>query len=86
MNDTETKKAIVVLNNIMKIELASVMRYTQYSIMVYGYNKIPIVIWMKSNIQEGLIHAHKAGKLVTLLGGHPSLKTGALLETALGAY
>jgi bacterioferritin len=49
--------------------------------MVYGYNRIPIVSWLKDNAQEGLDHAHKAGELVTLLGGHPSLKIGALLET-----
>ena len=36
---------------------------------------------MKSNADESLAHAHKAGELVTLLGGHPSLKIGPLLET-----
>jgi bacterioferritin len=49
--------------------------------MIYGYTRIPIVDWMKSNAQEGLTHAHRAGELVTLLGGHPSLKIGSLLET-----
>ncbi|MCK5499196.1 MAG: bacterioferritin, partial [Gammaproteobacteria bacterium] len=81
MNETDTKNAIDVLNKIMEIELAGVVRYTHYSLMVYGYNRIPIVSWMKSNAQEGLTHAHKAGEMVTLLGGHPSLKIGALLET-----
>ena len=81
MNDKDTKNAIDVLNKIMEIELAGVVRYTHYSLMVYGYNRIPIVSWMKSNAQEGLNHAHKAGEMVTLLGGHPSLKIGALLET-----
>lgn len=81
MDDTDTRKAIDVLNKIMETELAGVVRYTHYSLMVYGYNRIPIVDWMKSNAQEGLMHAHKAGELVTLLGGHPSLKIGALLET-----
>jgi len=81
MNDTDTGKAIDVLNKIMETELAGVVRYTHYSLMVYGYNRIPIVDWMKSNAQEGLMHAHKAGELVTLLGGHPSLKIGSLLET-----
>jgi len=37
---------------------------------------------LKGNADESLIHAHKAGELVTLLGGHLSLKIGALLETA----
>ncbi len=81
MNDTDTRKAIDVLNKIMETELAGVVRYTHYSLMVYGYNRIPIVDWMKGNAQEGLMHAHKAGELVTLLGGHPSLKIGSLLET-----
>ncbi len=65
----------------MEIELAGVVRYTHYSLMIYGYNRIPIVDWMKGNAQEGLVHAHKAGEFVTLLGGHPSLKIGDLLET-----
>ena len=40
-----------------------------------------IVSWLKGNAQESLLHAQKAGELVTLLGGHPSLKIGSLLET-----
>lgn len=81
MNKKDTKKAIDVLNKIMEVELAGVVRYTHYSLMVYGYNRIPIVSWMKSNAQESLTHAQMAGEMVTLLGGHPSLKIGALLET-----
>lgn len=75
------KRAITALNSIMEAELAGVVRYTHYSLMVFGYNRIPIVSWLKSNAEEGLLHAQKAGELVTLLGGHPSLKIGALLET-----
>jgi bacterioferritin len=81
MKDGKNKKAIDALNRIMELELAGVVRYTHYSLMVYGYNRIPIVSWLKDNAQEGLGHAHKAGELVTLLGGHPSLKIGSLLET-----
>lgn len=69
------------LNQIMELELAGVVRYTHYSLMIYGYNRIPIVSWMKSNATESLAHAHRAGEMVTLLGGHPSLKIGDLLET-----
>jgi bacterioferritin len=82
MNDQQKQQAVEILNRIMELELAGVVRYTHYSLMVYGYNRIPIVSWLKSNAQEGLVHAHKAGELVTLLGGHPSLKIGPLLETA----
>jgi bacterioferritin len=58
-----------------------VVRYTHYALMVYGYNRIPIVDWMKKNAEESLMHAGRAGELVTLLGGHPSLAIGPLLET-----
>lgn len=65
----------------MELELAGVVRYTHYSLMVFGYNRIPIVSWLKGNADESLAHAHKAGEFVTMHGGHPSLKIGPLLET-----
>lgn len=68
-------------NKIMELELAGVVKYTHYSLMIFGYNRIPIVSWLKGNASESLDHAYKAGELVTLLGGHPSLKIGTLLET-----
>lgn len=81
MNQTEKQQAIETLNRIMELELAGVVRYTHYSLMVFGYNRIPIVSWLKGNAEESLTHAQKAGEIVTLLGGHPSLKIGSLLET-----
>ncbi|MBL8395279.1 MAG: bacterioferritin [Candidatus Accumulibacter sp.] len=81
MQELEREETIAVLNQIMELELSGVVRYTHYSLMVYGYNRIPIVDWMKKNAAEGLLHATRAGELVTLLGGHPSLGIGPLLET-----
>jgi len=81
MQDADKNKAIELLNEILEHELAGVVRYTHYALMIYGYHRIPIVDWMKNNAQEGLLHAQKAGELVTLMGGHPSLKIGKLLET-----
>lgn len=81
MDDATRHAAIDALNRIMELELAGVVKYTHYSLMVYGYNRIPIVAWLKGNADESLVHAHRAGELVTLLGGHPSLKIGQLLET-----
>nr|VFK60492.1 MAG: hypothetical protein BECKTUN1418D_GA0071000_112413 [Candidatus Kentron sp. TUN] len=45
MHDTDKKKAVDVLNKIMEIELAGVVRYTHYALMIYGYSRIPIVDW-----------------------------------------
>ncbi|MGB7070811.1 MAG: ferritin-like domain-containing protein [Pyrinomonadaceae bacterium] len=81
MNETEKLQAIEILNKIMELELAGVVRYTHYSLMVFGYNRIPIVSWLGGNADESLVHAKKAGEYVTMLGGHPSLTIGPLLET-----
>lgn len=69
------------LNKILEAELAGVVRYTHYALMVFGYNLIPIVAWMRGQANESLTHANEAGELITHLGGHPSLGIGALLET-----
>ena len=81
MNENEKQNIIDVLNKILELELAGVVRYTHYSLMVFGYGRIPIVSWLKGNGDESMAHAHKAGEFVTMLGGHPSLKIGPLLET-----
>ncbi len=81
MSELDKPKVIDVLNKIMELELAGVVRYTHYALMVFGYNRIPIVSWLDGNANESLAHAKKAGEFVTMLGGHPSLKIGALLET-----
>ena len=72
---------INVLNKILEAELAGVVRYTHYSLMVFGYGRIPIVSWMRGQATESLNHASEAGELITHLGGHPSLGIGSLLET-----
>ena len=81
MDEINNQQAIDILNEIMEAELAGVVRYSHYALMVYGFNRIPIVEWMKGNASEGLMHAQRAGELVTMMGGHPSLKIGSLLET-----
>ena len=75
------EKIIDALNTIMEFELAGVVRYTHYSLMVFGYNRIPIVKWLRDQATESLDHANQAGEHITTLGGHPSLKIAALLET-----
>src|SRR5262245_16760106 len=76
------KQAVLqTLNRIMEFELAGVVRYTHYALMVFGYNRIPIVGWLQDQATESLMHARMAGELVTWLGGHPSLGIGPLLET-----
>ena len=73
--------AVALLNEILETELAGVVRYTHYALMVFGHSRIPIVSWLRGEATTCLAHANEAGELVTHLGEHPSLKIGALLET-----
>ena len=77
----DTKAAAATLNKILEFELAGTVRYTHYSLMTYGYGRIPIVSWLREQAAEALAHAQQAGELITQLGEHPSLAIGPLLET-----
>ena len=77
----DREAVIAQLNRILECELAGVVRYTHYSMMIFGYSRIPIVAWFQAEATESLAHAQKAGEMVTRLGGHPSLAIGPLLET-----
>ena len=77
----DIKAVAATLNKIMEYELAGTVRYTHYSLMTYGYNRIPIVSWLRGQATESLDHATQAGELIAQLGEHPSLGIGPLLET-----
>src|SRR5687767_15951625 len=73
--------AVGLLNEILETELAGVVRYTHYALMIFGHSRIPIVSWLRAEATTSLMHANEAGEVVTHFGEHPSLKIGALLET-----
>ena len=75
-------KIVYVLNQIVELELVGAVRYTQYSLMVFGHGRIPIMNWMREKANEALMHAVEAGEEVTSKGGRVSL---ALAE-ATGVY
>lgn len=77
----DTKAVTSTLNKILEFELAGMVRYTHYSLMIYGYNRIPIVSWLRAQASESLVHAQAAGELITQFGEHPSLAIGPLVET-----
>jgi bacterioferritin len=77
----DTAKVVAILNQILEMELAGVVRYTHYSFMIFGPNRIPITSWLRGQATESLTHSQEAGELITHLGEHPSLGIGQLLET-----
>lgn len=81
MRELDQKKAIDLLNSIMEFELAGVVRYTHYSLMVTGPNRIPIVDFFKMQATESLTHAQQVGEILTGLEGHPSLRIAPMEES-----
>lgn len=81
MRELDHKKTIDLLNSIMEFELAGVVRYTHYSLMVTGPNRIPIVDFFKMQATESLTHAQQVGEILTGLEGHPSLRIAPMEET-----
>ena len=79
--EIEKERVIGLLNRILESELAGVIRYTHYSLLVYGYNRIPIVAWLREQAAESLLHAQQAGEMITHLGAYPSLAIGPLLDS-----
>jgi bacterioferritin len=79
----ELKKdeTIELLNRIVELELAGAVRYTQYSLMIFGHARIPIMSWMRAQAAESLLHATQAGEEVTTLGARLSLGIGKLAGT-----
>lgn len=61
------------LDKIISHELAGVVRYTHYSIMVTGTARLSLVNFFKQQATESLTHAQQAGDILTGLGGHPSM-------------
>ena len=81
MEEIDLKKTCEILDNIMKYELAGVVRYTHSSMMVSGPYRIPIVEFLQAQANESLVHAQEAGELLTGLDGHPSQKIANIEET-----
>lgn len=81
MKDLNTQATTMLLNQIMEFELAGVVRYTHYSLMVTGPNRIPIVEFFKTQASESLLHAQEAGEIITGLEGHPSQRIAPIEET-----
>ena len=81
MKDLNTNHAISLLNDILEYELAGVVKYTHFALMVTGPNRLILDKFFKGQASESLQHAQQAGELLTGLGGHPSQKIPRIEET-----
>jgi bacterioferritin len=81
MKTLDQEQTITILRSLMEFELAGVVRYTHYALMVTGPNRIPIVDFFKAQATESLLHAQQVGEILTGLEGHPSLQIAPMEET-----
>ena len=80
-HEDHREEAVTILNQLVELELAGAVRYTQYSLMIFGHARIPIMHWMRQQAAEALAHATEAGEEVTAMGGRVSLDIGELAGT-----
>ena len=73
MDDLDRPLTNDLLNRVMQAELAGVVRYTSYALIIVGPNRIPLVDFMKSQATESLAHALQVGELLTGLDGIPTV-------------
>tara|TARA_B100001093_G_scaffold3983_1_gene4149 strand:- start:650 stop:1090 length:441 start_codon:yes stop_codon:yes gene_type:complete len=69
------------LNEIIELEMAGVVRYAHSSLMVRGPNRIPIVTFLQEQATESLDHALQAGEYITGMDGHPTQKIAHIEES-----
>ena len=70
-----------ILNEIVELEMAGVVRYAHSSLMISGPNRIPIVQFLQEQATESLQHALQAGEYITGFGGHPTQKIAHIEES-----
>ena len=77
----DKNKVIDLLSKIYDLELNGIIRYTHYSLMIFGPNRLPLIDFFRAQASESLVHANLAGEHITGLDGHPPLNINNIQET-----
>ena len=80
MRKLNTPRVCEILNEIIELEMAGVVRYAHSSLMVTGPYRIPIVTFLQEQATESLDHALQAGEYITGMDGHPSQVIAPIVE------
>ncbi|GJD22089.1 hypothetical protein RIVM261_070450 [Rivularia sp. IAM M-261] len=84
MKENEQQRTLDLLQSIMEYELAGVVRYTHFSLVVTGTQRNFIVDFLKEQAAESLTHAQKVGEILVSVEGHP--KPGIASVTDIDKY
>jgi bacterioferritin len=80
-NQPPNPKVMELLHEIFKAEMSGITRYLHYSLMVFGYHRIPIQKWFREQANESMQHALVIGEKITSYGGHPPVASAGMEET-----
>ena len=80
MAELDRDKVVATLNRLLETELAGVVRYTHYSLMVFGFGRIPIVSWLREQADESCCTPSRRAS-GSPPWRHPSLAIGPLLDS-----
>ncbi len=72
LKELNQQRVCDILNEIIELEMAGVVRYAHSSLMITGPYRIPIVTFLQEQATESLNHALQAGEYITGMDGHPS--------------
>jgi len=81
MRELNEQRVCEILNEIIELEMAGVVRYAHSSLMITGPNRIPIVAFLQEQATESLDHALQAGEYITGMQGHPTQKIAHIEES-----
>ena len=81
MKELNIQNVCAILNEIIELEMAGVVRYAHSSLMITGPNRIPIVAFLQEQATESLQHALIAGEYITGFDGHPSQQIAPIEES-----
>ncbi len=81
LKELNQSKVCEILNEIIELEMAGVVRYAHSSLMVTGPYRIPIVTFLQEQANESLAHALEAGEYITGMDGHPTQKIAHIQES-----
>lgn len=72
--------AINYLQQILEFELAGVVRYTTYSLIVHNNGQNEIVDFLREQAEESLFHSQKVGEVLVSINGSPQARITPIPE------
>lgn len=80
MGNVGLEQTVALLNEVLELRLAGVLKYTQYSLMVSGYTKLSLSSLFTDLASQSLWQAQESGRLLTAMNERPDLSLPSFSE------